>query len=161
MGKLEKGQCQIMGALGGNWYLQKGDNGEAYDSRAGGRDLTLSEVLSNYFKEIEKFAAEHPNIEIDFSDDINVHVYHHYDEQKGLPVKDIKIPEELFFKLVQYHVCGIENDQIKQEIEQGIENKLEKIVNHELYTKSKVSGTDEEKQKFYKEYLTRTKRAAE
>ena len=57
-------------------------------------------------------------------------------------MKNVMIPEELFGKIIKYHLL----DQ---------EKKLDAMVNREVYSKSKTAPTEEEREKFRQEYLDR------
>lgn len=67
--------------------------------------------------------------------------------------KQIQIPETLFVQMIQYFLGG------KQEnfdpIVSGINAKLDKAIEHDLFTKSKVAATLEEREKARQEYLDR------
>ncbi len=68
-------------------------------------------------------------------------------------MKNIQIPFSLFLALVRFHLLGI--DKEREEIEKGLEQKLDSLVRHELYTKSKTAPTEEEREKARQEYLDR------
>lgn len=68
-------------------------------------------------------------------------------------MKNIQIPYDLFVALVQYHL--IENDECINEIRQGLEKKLDSLVLHDLYEKSRTAMTEEEREKARQEYLDR------
>lgn len=68
-------------------------------------------------------------------------------------MKNIQIPYDLFVALVQYHL--IENDDCINEIRQGLEKKLDSLVLHDLYEKSRTAMTEEEREKARQEYLDR------
>lgn len=68
-------------------------------------------------------------------------------------MKNIQIPYDLFVALVQYHL--IENDDRINEIRQGLEKKLDSLVLHDLYEKSRTALTEEEREKARQEYLDR------
>ena len=56
-------------------------------------------------------------------------------------MKNVMIPEELFGKIIKYHL--------------GLEKKLDAMVNREVYSKFKTAPTEEEREKFRQEYLDR------
>ena len=50
-------------------------------------------------------------------------------------MKSVQIPYELFVALVEYHLAY--DDDCAEEIRQGLEQKLDSLVRHELYAKYK------------------------
>ena len=68
-------------------------------------------------------------------------------------MKNVQIPYELFFQLMKYHL--LEDESCEADIRRGMEKKLDALVMHELYTKSKMEVTEEEREKARKEYLDR------
>ena len=66
--------------------------------------------------------------------------------------RNVQIPYELFFQLLQYFL--MENYE-SEEIRQGLERKLDTMVNRELYSKYKTAPTEEEREKSRQEYLDR------
>ena len=66
-------------------------------------------------------------------------------------MKYVQITRELFFKLLSYHL--LDKFEEKEEIEKGLEAKLNTMVNHEIYSKSKTAPTEEEREKSRQEYL--------
>ncbi len=68
-------------------------------------------------------------------------------------MKNVQIPYELFFQLMKYHL--MEDESCETDIRRGLEKKLDALVMHELYTKSKMAVTEEEREKARKEYLDR------
>ena len=68
-------------------------------------------------------------------------------------MKNVQIPYELFFQLMKYHL--MEDESCEEDIRRGVEKKLDALVMHELYTKSKMAVTEEEREKSRKEYLDR------
>lgn len=68
-------------------------------------------------------------------------------------MKNVQIPYELFFQLMKYHL--MEDESCEGDIRRGLEKKLDALVMHELYTKSKMAVTEEEREKARKEYLDR------
>ena len=59
--------------------------------------------------------------------------------------RNVQIPYELFFQLLQYFL--MENYESEEIIRQGLERKLDTMVNRELYSKYKTAPTEEEKEK--------------
>lgn len=68
-------------------------------------------------------------------------------------MKNVQIPYELFLNLIRHHL--MEDDTCEPEIRTGLERKLDALVMHELYTKSRMALTEEEREKARKEYLDR------
>ena len=66
-------------------------------------------------------------------------------------MKNIQIPEQLFFALLKYHLLEI--DEVLPEIKKGLEDKLEAMVRRDLFTKYKTASTEEEREKARQEYL--------
>ena len=67
--------------------------------------------------------------------------------------RNVQIPYELFFQLLQYFL--MENYESEETIRQGLERKLDTMVNRELYSKYKTAPTKEEREKSRQEYLDR------
>ena len=57
--------------------------------------------------------------------------------------RNVQIPYELFFQLLQYFL--MENYESEETIRQGLERKLDTMVNRELYSKYKTAPTEEER----------------
>lgn len=68
-------------------------------------------------------------------------------------MKNVQISYELFLLLLRYHL--VEDDTCLEEIRQGLEKKLDSLVQHELYGKFKTAPTQEEREKARQEYLDR------
>ena len=68
-------------------------------------------------------------------------------------MKNVMIPEELFGKIIKYHL--LYQEQEADDIRKGLEKKLDAMVNREVYSKSKTAPTEEEREKFRQEYLDR------
>ena len=67
--------------------------------------------------------------------------------------RKVQIPYELFFQLL--HNFLMENYENEEIIRQGLERKLDTMVNRELYSKYKTAPTEEEREKSRQEYLDR------
>lgn len=67
--------------------------------------------------------------------------------------RNVQIPYELFFQLLRYFL--MEDYESKEIIRQGLERKLDTMVNRELYSKYKTAPTEEEREKSRQEYLDR------
>lgn len=68
-------------------------------------------------------------------------------------MKNIQIPQELFMKLLRYHL--LDDDNCAADVKKGLEQKMNIMVERELYTKSKTALTEEEREKARQEYLDR------
>lgn len=66
-------------------------------------------------------------------------------------VKNVQISYELFVSLLRYHLA--EDEDCLNEIRQGLEQKLDSLVHHELYAKYKTAPTQKEREKARQEYL--------
>ena len=68
-------------------------------------------------------------------------------------MKQVQISQELFVQLIHYHL--MEDNSYMDEIRIGLGKKLDAMVLHELYEKSKTAPTEAEREKFRKKYLDR------
>ena len=59
-------------------------------------------------------------------------------------MKNVMIPEELFGKIIKYHL--LDQEQEADDIRKGLEKKLDAMVNREVYSKSKTAPTKEERE---------------
>ena len=75
------------------------------------------------------------------------------DVERGEKMKNVQIPYELFMLLLRHYL--VEDDTCLDEIRQGLEKKLDSLVQHELYGKFKTALTQEEREKARQEYLDR------
>ena len=57
-------------------------------------------------------------------------------------MKNVQIPQELFMKLLRYHL--LDDDSCTEEVKNGLEQK-NAMVERELYTRSKTAPTEEER----------------
>lgn len=71
--------------------------------------------------------------------------------RKDEVMKNVQIPYELFVSLLRYHL--MEDNDCLNEIRQGLEQKLDSMVRHELYAKYKTTLTQEDREKARQEYL--------
>lgn len=69
-------------------------------------------------------------------------------------MKQVQISKELFYSLLAYHLMDME--EYLPEIEKRLEEKLEAMVKHQLYTSYKTAPTEEEREKARKEYLDKS-----
>lgn len=60
---------------------------------------------------------------------------------------------EIIFELLKYHLLG--NEELQPQIEKGLEDKVDSLVKHQLYTTYKSAPTEEEREKARQEYLDR------
>ena len=67
--------------------------------------------------------------------------------------RNVQIPSELFLQLLQYFL--MDNYDGEENIRLGLEQKLDAMVNREMYSKFKTAPTEEEREKFRQEYLDR------
>ena len=58
-------------------------------------------------------------------------------------MKNVQIPYDLFVALVEYHLGY--DDEYEDEVRQGLEQKLDALVRHELYAKYKTAPSAEER----------------
>ncbi|MDO4976818.1 MAG: complexin-2 [Eubacteriales bacterium] len=65
--------------------------------------------------------------------------------------KNVQLSFELFAALVKFHL--LQDASYENEIKEGLEKKLDALVNHELYARYKTAPTAEEKEKARLEYL--------
>lgn len=65
--------------------------------------------------------------------------------------KQVQIPLSLANRLFRYFLC--DDDSVYEDIKKELEIKLEAMIKHELYTKSKTSDTAEEREKARQQYL--------
>lgn len=65
--------------------------------------------------------------------------------------KQVQIPLSLANRLFRYFLC--DDDSVYEDIKKELEIKLEAMIKHELYTKSKTSNTAEEREKARQQYL--------
>ena len=68
-------------------------------------------------------------------------------------MKNVQIPYELFVDLVLYHLNG--EDDFDEEIRQGLEQKLDAMLNRQLYSQYKTAPTEEQRERARQEYLDR------
>ena len=68
--------------------------------------------------------------------------------------KQVQIPSEALYSLFRYFLIE-KNEEDEKLIIKALESKLEAMIRHDLYTKSKIAETDEEREKARQEYLDR------
>lgn len=57
-------------------------------------------------------------------------------------MKNVQISQELFMQLLRFHLVG--DGSCEDKIKQSLEQKLDRMVLHDLYSKSKTAPTEEE-----------------
>lgn len=68
-------------------------------------------------------------------------------------MKKIQISQELFFELVRYFYLGDASPERSKAILTALEDKIDQLVKHELYTASKTAKTPEERETARQQYL--------
>ena len=68
-------------------------------------------------------------------------------------MKTVQIPYNLFLDLAMYHLRG--EDDYEEEIRQGLEQKLDSMLNRQLYSRYKTAPTEAEREQARQEYLDR------
>lgn len=67
--------------------------------------------------------------------------------------KSIQIPQTLFVDLVQYFELDGDTQERHDRIVKALDDKMDRYLEHELYTKYKTAPTEEQKEKARQEYL--------
>jgi len=68
-------------------------------------------------------------------------------------MKNVQMSYELFVDLVLYHLNG--EDDFEVEIRQGLEQKLDAMLNRQLYSQYKTAPTEDQRERARQEYLER------
>ena len=68
-------------------------------------------------------------------------------------MKSVQIPYDLFIDLAMYHLRG--EDDFEEKIRQGLEKKLDAMLNRQLYSRYKTAPNEEEREQARQEYLDR------
>lgn len=68
-------------------------------------------------------------------------------------MKNVQIPYDLFWALLQHHLMM--EDGYEEEIQRGLEHKLDAMMNRQLYSQYKTAPTEEQREKARQEYLDR------
>lgn len=66
---------------------------------------------------------------------------------------NIKITKELFFRIVKYFILDDCSEENTNAIIKELNNKIDSLIKHELYTQSKIAQTEEERENARKQYL--------
>lgn len=69
--------------------------------------------------------------------------------------KYIQLPIELFGNLVKFHLLEMEDEETRACIVRGLNEKMDRIQDHDLYTTHKTSESEEERKAAREEYLDR------
>jgi len=67
--------------------------------------------------------------------------------------KQIQIPQSLFIDLVEYFELKGDTPERHERIVKALDDKMNRYLEHELYTKYKTAPTDEQKEQARQEYL--------
>ena len=67
--------------------------------------------------------------------------------------KKMMIDEDLFRMLYQYFIY--DREDLREEISEGLVEKMDRLITRDLYTKSLIGGTDEERESNRVAYLNR------
>ena len=67
--------------------------------------------------------------------------------------KSIQIPELLWTQLMAYVLCPKMRDKLDPEVRKGIQAKLDRQLEHDLYSKYRTAPSKEQKEQARKEYL--------
>jgi adenosine deaminase len=70
-----------------------------------------------------------------------------------ITMKNVQISQELFVALLHYHLSS--ENEYEEMIEQGLEQKLDAMLRHELYAQYKTAPTEEQREQARQEYLDR------
>lgn len=70
-----------------------------------------------------------------------------------ITMKNVQISQELFVALLHYHLSS--ENEYEEMIEQGLEEKLDAMLRHELYAQYKTAPTEEQREQARQEYLDR------
>ena len=71
----------------------------------------------------------------------------------AITMKNVQISQKLFVALLHYHLSG--ENEYEEVIEQGLEQKLDAMLRHELYAQYKTAPTEEQREQARQEYLDR------
>ena len=72
-------------------------------------------------------------------------------------MKSVQIPYDLFIDLAMYHLRG--EDDFEEEIRQGLEQKLDAMLNRQLYSRYKTAPTEEEREQARQETAAECRKA--
>ena len=70
---------------------------------------------------------------------------------------NIQIPEALFYDILRYYLISSNGGDVPKDLDktvfEGLSDKVQKIIDRELYTKYKTAPTEEEREKARQKYL--------
>lgn len=69
--------------------------------------------------------------------------------------KTVQISEKLFLDLISFFLSGDESPERKKRIKEQIDEKMDRMINHEVYTQYKTDPSPAEREKARLEYLDR------
>ena len=69
--------------------------------------------------------------------------------------KTVQISEKLFLDLIAYFLSGDESPERNARIKSQIDEKMDRMINHLIYTQYKTDPSPEQREKFRQEYLDR------
>lgn len=69
--------------------------------------------------------------------------------------KNVQIPEALFLQLARYFLLDADDQETAEAIKKGLNDKLEAMIKHDLYTRYKTAPTDAERENARQEYLNK------
>ena len=70
--------------------------------------------------------------------------------------RQVQIPENLMAKLISYFlILDQPTEELHEAIVKQLDQKVDSLINHDLYTKYKTGATEQEREKARKEYLDR------
>lgn len=70
-----------------------------------------------------------------------------------MPSKHVKIEFKTFIALVRYFCLDDHSEALYGEIKGLLEDKIDNLTKHQLYTQSKTAETEQEREKARQEYL--------
>lgn len=68
-------------------------------------------------------------------------------------MKHVKIDFKTFLALVRYFVLDERTEELYGQIKQVLEDKVDSLARHELYTQSKTAETEQEREQARQKYL--------
>jgi hypothetical protein len=70
---------------------------------------------------------------------------------KGEAMADVKIPYDIYCKLILYHL--LDKAEEERDIKAFLRKKVDSMAKREVYTKSKIGETEEERELYRQKYL--------
>lgn len=68
-------------------------------------------------------------------------------------MRNVQIPYDLFMDLVLYHLN--DEEDFEEDIRRGLEQKLDAMLNRQLYSQYKTAPSEEQREQARREYLDR------